>query len=504
MILRRPYAILIKYFRLIHVLLFGIFIYSLFAFRKIYFFLVDYVKKGTFNYIEDMAGKYVPMLLFGLMIIVLISAIFIYLLMKRKDKPSLFYVLMTVYSAIAIILMIFYHNFFASLSDTAHETFTIIVYRDIMAFLYYLCYFFVGILFVRAFGFDIKKFSFEKDKKELNLDSSDNEEVELGLSIDKYDAIKALRKEKREFSYYYKENKKIFNIIGIIIAVVIVIFVYIHFFVNNKVYSDSSIISVGSMDYKVLETFVTNHDSYQNVISNNSYFLVMNLEITNKGNSTYYLDKEMFRLNYNNNYLYLATNYCSSFADIGKCYTPDTGITKGRGEYILLFKIDKSSYDGYFEILKSKSNGFSYNKMKIETGEIKVSQEEYDMNNNYFNIISHEYSSNNSFQVQECVNDTCNTVTKTFKPDINNIILVLNVSNISDFTKEFLENYLGVYYYVNGKRYVVSSEKIDVLDVTNNNIYLSVPKIVTLGTDSGISFQTRRKSIYIKLGDRNE
>ena len=135
MILRRPYAILIKYFRLIHVLLFGIFIYSLFAFRKIYFFLVDYVKKGTFNYIEDMAEKYVPTLLFGLMIIVLISAIFIYLLMKRKDKPSLFYVLMTVYSAIAIILMIFYHNFFASLSDTAHETFTIIVYRDIMAFL---------------------------------------------------------------------------------------------------------------------------------------------------------------------------------------------------------------------------------------------------------------------------------------------------------------------------------------------------------------------------------
>ena len=504
MILRRPYAVLIKYFQLIHILLFGIFVYSLFAFRKIYFFLVDFVKKGTFNYVEDMAQEYVPLLLFILMIIVIISAIFIYLLMKRKDKPSLFYVLMTIYSGVSLFLMIFCHNFFASLADTSYETFNIIIYRDMMAFLYYICYFFVVVLFVRGFGFDIKKFSFEKDKRELNIDVSDSEEVEFGLSIDKYDALKTLRKEKRELSYYYKENKKFFNILGIIILVVLVIYGYIHFFVNNKVYGENDVIASGNMEYKILDMFVTNQDSNQNVISSNSYALVMNLQINNKGNSTYYLDKEMFRLNYNGNYIYLSTNYCSSFADLGKCYTPDTGVIKGNGEYLLLFKIDNSSYDGYFEILKNKKNGYTYNKVKIKAGELDILEEEYDMKNNYFNIESYKYSSNNVFDVYECVDGVCNNVIKTLKTDINNIILALNVVNSGDFTKEFLENYLGIYYYVGNKRYVVSSGKIDVLDVIDNNIYLSVPKIVALGKDFGISFQTRRKAIYIKLGDNSE
>ena len=504
MILRRPYAMLIKYFKLIHIILFGIFGYLLFAFRKIYFFLIDYVKKGTFSYTDDIVSKYVPVLLFIFLIIVIISAIFIYLLMKRKEKLSFFYILMTIYSFVAIILMIVYHNFFASLADTAYETFTIIIYRDIMAFVYYICYFFVALLFVRAFGFDIKKFSFEKDKRELNLDVSDNEEVELGLSIDKYDAIKALRKEKRELSYYYKENKKFFNAIGIIIVVVLIVFVYIHFFVNNKVYSESSVVSVGNMDYKVVDTFITNKDGNQNVISNSYYFLVMKIQINNKSNSAYYLDKEVFRINYGEEYLYPAVSYCSSFNDIGTCFTPNTVVKKGTQEYYLVFRINKSSFEGYFEILKNKNNGYNYNKMKLKSSTIDIVDEEYNMNNNYFNITSFEYSDKKSFEYQECVEDICNTVNKTFNIDINNKVLILNVLNINDFTKEFLEDYLGIYYYINGKRYTVSSDKIDVLDINQNNIYLSVPRIFSQEKNFGISFQTRRKNIFIKLGDGNE
>ena len=505
MILRRPYAFLIKYFKIIHVFLFGLFGFLLFSLRKIYLFLIDYVKKGTFNYTDNIAGKYVPIILIVLLFIAIISGIFIYLLMKRKEKPSLFYILLTAYSGIAFFLLIFYRNFFASLELTSYETLTIIIYRDIMAFLYYICYFFVGVLFIRAFGFDIKKFSFEKDKRELNLDVTDSEEVELGVSVDKYDALKALRKQKRELGYYYRENDKFFNILAIVLVAGIIIFLYIHFFVNNKVYSETSTISLGNIDFKVIESFVTDKDGYQKIVSPNNNFLVMNLQINNKNDSTYYFDREIFRIAYNDNYLYPATSYCSSFSDIGNCYTPNSKIQKGNQEFILIFKISEPSFNGYFEILKNKSDNYKYERMRIKSSPIEVARENYEMNNNYFNVTNHTFVDNTSVEHNECDKDgNCVINKKNLYSDFDKKIMILTVSNISDFTEEFLENYLGIYYKVNNTIYDITSDKIDILDINENNIYITVPKIVLNQKENGLVFKTRRKAIYIKLGGNNE
>lgn len=504
MILRRPYAFLIKYFRIIHIILFIIFTVLLFNFRKIYMFLVDYVKKGTFNYVENMSHEYVPVWILIILAIAIISGIFIYLLMKRKDKPSLFYILLTVYSSIGLILMIVYRNFYASLEFTSYETLSIIVYRDIMAFLYYLCYFFVAILFARGFGFDIKKFSFEKDRKELNLDVTDNEEVEVGVSIDKYDAIKHFRKEKRELSYYYKENKKIINAFGMVLFIVIVIFIYIYFFLNNKVYKEGSVLDIGNMSFKVLDSFITNEDRYHNVITNDSYFLITNLEINNKSTGSYYLDKEFFRINDDNNVYYPITSYCSSFDDIGNCYNEKSKIVSGSQQYMLVFKINYKSFDGYLELLKNKKDGYNFVRMKFSSKMIEVSEETLTRNNDYFNITNYEIKDSFVIEDSECENDVCQTVKRNIYPEFGNSLLKLNVSNIDNFNKEIIDNYLGIFYYVNGNRYVVSSDKVKTLKVSGNDIYLSAPKLYLEGNNIGICFRTRRKTIYINLGDSNE
>ena len=288
------------------------------------------------------------------------------------------------------------------------------------------------------------------------------------------------------------------------LGVSLLLYIFIYFFVNNKVYSMKSTITLGNIDFKIKESFITNLDASQNVILPKNYFLVLNVEINNKNDQVLYFDREIFRINNKDEYLYPASTYCNSFSDIGNCYQENSKIKVGNQEYIVLFKINSDSYDGYFEILKNKKDNYNYEKMKITSSNISVTTEEYDMNNEYFNINSYKISDQETIQYNECLDDECITKSRNVYADLNNKIIVLNVSNLQDFEKDFLENYMGFYYYINEKKYDVSSSKINILDINDNNVYISVPKIFLTTPNMGISFRTRRKNIYIKLGDASE
>ena len=90
MILRKPYAFLIKYFKIIHIILFLIFTYLVFEIRNIYMFFVNYVKNNNFTYFEGIANEYMNPLVFFLIILIIAFAISVYELMKKKEKPILF------------------------------------------------------------------------------------------------------------------------------------------------------------------------------------------------------------------------------------------------------------------------------------------------------------------------------------------------------------------------------------------------------------------------------
>lgn len=505
MILRRPYAFFIKHFKLIHVFLFLFFIYSIFAFRNIYHFLVNYVKNGSFIYQSDIANKYVPIIFLIIFFVMIALEISIYLLLKRKEKPTLFYLILIIYSVISFGVMIFFRSFYVSLRLTVYDILNIIIYRDIAAAIYFLCYPVIGFLFIRTFGFDIKKFRFEQDKRELNIDASDNEEIELNISVDKYDAAKIIRQQKREMLYYVKENALFFKIIGILLLICAVGFVYFYFFVSNKVYSMDSTISLGNFDFQVSNVYTTREDRYQKVVISDGYFLVVNLKINNKSKSSYTLDREYFRVNINDQYYYVSETNCDTFADIGNCYKIDKKIVNGMQEFVLIFKIKEEKFSGYFEILKNKRNGYTYEKMKINVDKIVKDVKEYEMDNDYFKIDSYETNNSAAIKTQECVEDNCKENTKNIYAEINKELLILSVSNIDNsFTKEFLDDYLGAYYYIGDKKYEITSDNVDVLEIADDKVYLSVPKLFVSHENRGIFFKTRTEAIYIKLVVENE
>ena len=89
MVFKKPYAFLIKHFKVVHLVLALLTIYILQASYHIYDFLNDYVKsKYTINSYTGFSSEYVPFMLFFAVILVVIILFLMVLLFQNKKKKS--------------------------------------------------------------------------------------------------------------------------------------------------------------------------------------------------------------------------------------------------------------------------------------------------------------------------------------------------------------------------------------------------------------------------------
>ena len=84
MVLRRPYAFLIKHFKLIHIILFILFAYITFKANNIVTFFKDYILYNGSVGIE--MTNYINTFIYIAIFLILIMSITIYYLMKYKKK----------------------------------------------------------------------------------------------------------------------------------------------------------------------------------------------------------------------------------------------------------------------------------------------------------------------------------------------------------------------------------------------------------------------------------
>lgn len=347
MVFRRPYGFLIKYFRLIHLLITGILGYLVICNNRIYSFINNCIEDAVYRY--D-ALQYIN---YGIYILILLGiGLFfaIYLLFKYKNKPRNLYIFSIIGYVIVGIFMFILFNYMGELPNNILEQKVIRGYRDIMTITLGFQYLIVVIMFVRGLGFNIKKFNFEKDMQELNLTTEDNEEVEVDVSIDTTNIMRNVRKQKREFGYYFQEYKVFILSILFIILIVVGFNVYNIFKDIFLVYGQNEVIG------KV--NFTTIKNSYYKIDSNKNYIIV-------KFDVFKYGKKEQF--NVNNLILkvgkeeYLPNkNICYNFSKLGNCYKKQY-ITNDSASYIVTYEVDsinsektyllyKESYDDSFKV----------------------------------------------------------------------------------------------------------------------------------------------------------
>ena len=105
MILRKPYAFLIKNFKIIHLfisILMGYLLYK--SYNIVTFFSESVTNNYTAIVSGQVAGLYINYFMYGAIILVLASLVAIYYLLSHKDKPRKFYMWSILYYILLFIV----------------------------------------------------------------------------------------------------------------------------------------------------------------------------------------------------------------------------------------------------------------------------------------------------------------------------------------------------------------------------------------------------------------
>ena len=110
MILKKPYAFLIKYFRIIHIILALPIIYLILRTGNIVHFFSDYIDTNYYTNVSNIAGTYINYFMYLSVLLILISGIAIYFLMRKKEKSTIFYFLLILFYLILFVVLGITHS----------------------------------------------------------------------------------------------------------------------------------------------------------------------------------------------------------------------------------------------------------------------------------------------------------------------------------------------------------------------------------------------------------
>lgn len=327
MIIRKPYAFLIRHFKLIHLIITALLGIVLYSSSNIYSFINDCIDNADnrFN-----AIKYINNNLYIYIFIAIGFMFVIRWLLKYKEKPRSIYLFSILYYLVIMVVLYIVFGYLKRLPDIYIDAKDIRMYRDIMFMIISLQYIITIIMLIRGLGFDIKKFNFSKDFEEMNITQTDNEEVEVNLFANKDNVLMEVRKQRREFGYYLKEYKIIISIIIVIILSVSSYFVFKNISLKNKVYSQGDL--VGN-NYSFMVT-----ESYYKVINERNYIIIkfnVSTMLSNKkfnyGNLKLIVNKKSY---------YPVKNVCYNFNYLGTCYNQQI-LSSESNSYILTYLVDE-------------------------------------------------------------------------------------------------------------------------------------------------------------------
>lgn len=525
MILKKPYAFLIKNFKLIHILLILPIVYILYKTSKIVSFFNSYARSGVFEYTNNLAGSYINIWIYlAIILILLVVVIITYLFIIKKKSVKLYIGIIAYYIILAIGLTICY-SALAGLEDTIMETTIIRIYRDVSLILYIPQYFFLIYDIIRGIGFDIKRFDFNKDLKELEIEETDSEEVEISFDHDNYKTKRKIRRYLREIKYYFFENKFIIIVISIIAFVSLGIFGFYNYMMYHRTYKEMQVVNINGFKYVVNNSILTNLSYRGNEISDKYYYLAIGINITNNMNKSMKIEKKDLTLEVDGNYYYPIYDRGEYYVDLGTPYHGEKLKPQSSDNYVIVYELPKSSLNKNYNIVivnemnvkkddlvankknikinpktilsSSKVNEVGLDKVvdlstsEILTATLKIT--EVDLSGYY------SYTGNDGYSKIVSVD--------TAKYGFNYVIIAIKDELISKkdnyysnkITKELLYNNHGsVFYEINGKTYLTK-----VIDVTPKDLegvsLLQIDKKALNSDYLKLVITLRDKSYYIKL-----
>ena len=342
MIIRKPYAFLIKRFRLIHGFLFIMLLYLLVRTVNIYSFFSNYASAGTYVNTGNLDSMYINYLMFFATILTIGVSFVIYYLLSIKKKSAKAYLSMVVFYVILFVYYIYMYSVFRGLNETSISipSRTLMVDIGVIAMIPQVV--FIFIIFGRTLGFNLKQFDFKSDLEEINIDSSDNEEVEITLGNDTYKIARLFRKMLRLSKYFILENKIFVIGCGSIFALVISLSLYMKLNVYNVSYVENQAVIASSLRYTVLESYIANTDLSNNVLEKEKSYVLVKIDVSNEYGLERTMDRDTFRLEAGKYLISPSFTLGEKFIDLGDGFVPTEMRPGQEKEFLVIFEIDST------------------------------------------------------------------------------------------------------------------------------------------------------------------
>lgn len=526
-ILKKPYAFLIKNFRIIHMILTVLIGYLLFKSYGLYSFFSRYVENVYQTLGDAIPINNITIFMFLVSVIIVVFSLAMFMLMRKKEKPKNLYIGLSVYYILYFIGLILYFVLFKSMETSQLTVRNAMIIRDVTFIIMLPQGLLLILAMIRAVGFDIKKFNFSKDLKELDIAEEDNEEFEFVVGVDSYKYFRALRRHVREFKYYVLENKFMFTILASLTCAVLIILTLLNFTVYNRTYGKNQRVQANNLTLQINNSYLTNLSQAGTEITQGKYFLVVNITFTNSSGQSTVLDMQNYELETKSeNKVYPTLSRNSYFADFGPGYAKEKILNGATVNYILVYELDKKDVAKTYTLrvidsieykagtMHSKSKKFSLKPTtftKLETvGNYNVGDQVnmYDsiLNNTSLTVSGFEFRNKFTYQYEACIRTNCSEKTDvvTADPAKAKTLLILNGNLKLDKTSTFVENSKSHMSFFDAFVQIRYDDKIaPVLDVTPASItdkyILSVDEKAMSASSLDLVITVRNKRYVLKL-----
>jgi len=527
MVFKKPYAFLIKYFKILHLILAGLMIYLSVRINLITN-LFDRLADNISISLVGISSKYINVFMYLSILLIIGMAFIIWFLMKNKQKPTKYYLFIIGYYLVLLLFLIIYASALKSLEEVSMTNNALRAYKDISFLLPLVQYYFMVMAILRGIGFNIKQFNFSKDVKELEISAEDSEEIEVNLSSNTYKYQRKVRKYFRELKYYFFENKYwISLILGIVLGIGIICFFVNYKFVNNN-YSQRSNVNVGQYNVLINNVYITDKDIYGKVVNKEKKYIIVDLRVRNIYYESIALDTKKFILNIDGKHYYPIFNKNSSFKDLGLPYNYEYLEIKKDYNYILIYELNKNINTNKMSLkvyknLDYEKNKASFAKKKLKQKNIKNEFEEKNMDlkeeiiidekkykSSKLNIKDYNILNKYEYNYDLCVEDVCSEKTGVIIPDdlLNKKLLKIDYdlkidkeSSLYNFIrtgKDFFDTFATLTYIYNGNKNSIQFNSKFNTNI-NNSVFLEVSNEIEDATDIELIINTRTNKYIYKL-----
>lgn len=488
MILKKPYAFLVKHFRIIHGALFLGALLIFMHFKSISQFFDTYVDDDLkYSGIDTLTTQYANWTTYLLIVLVITLFGVIFSLLIHKKKPKVFYIIGLVNYIISFIALFLLSEFFYGLQFSIPDLRFTMIIKDLLYVYTMLQIPLLFVLFIRTVGFDLKRFDFKKDLLDLGIEEEDNEEYILDFTLDSEEIKARLRKRFRYIKYFYLENKLIFYAAGAFVLAATLLLGFYKIITMEKIYSEGEVFSITGLKAEVLESYKTNTDAKGEALSNNYFYLIIKMRFTNTSNYETTIYKDNVLVSYDGLESIVPTNKMEKkLNEFGINYYSQKLQPKETRDFVLVYEIKNEYYNsnlrlkylwngkvinGKFEYeyrtVRLKPKTFSSEEKKIDTKNLGeyITFTGSPLGDTKLRVNNISIADTFYFSVVKCVDTKCSSSLKAIKANQNSkfdmTLMRIDFDTIYDYetlgngyvNSEIISKYGRIRFTYQGKEY---------------------------------------------------